>query len=99
MIETYAEYGAIGVIVSLFVMLIMNLIKSQKEQSKDLDSIRQTNAKSQTKMSNVEGIVLKMLDRWNRSDESRDRRHEDLSKELAELSDKISYLSGKINAK
>jgi|TARA_Y100001951_G_scaffold91970_1_gene86401 predicted nucleic acid-binding Zn-ribbon protein len=99
MIETYAEYGAIGVIVSLFVMLIMNLIKSQKEQSKDLDSIRQTNAKSQTKMSNVEGIVLKMLDRWNRSDDSRDRRHEDLSKELAELSDKISYLSGKINAK
>ena len=99
MIETYAEYGAIGVIVSLFVMLIMNLIKSQKEQSKDLDSIRQTNAKSQTKMSNVEWIVLKMLDRWNRSDDSRDRRHEDLSKELAELSDKISYLSGKINAK
>ena len=99
MIETYAEYGAIGVIVSLFVMLILNLIKSQKEQSKDLDSIRQSYAKSGTKMSNVEGIVLKMLDRWNRSDESRDRRHEDLSKELAELSDKISYLSGKINAK
>ena len=32
MIETYAEYGAIGVIVSLFIMLIMNLMKSQKMQ-------------------------------------------------------------------
>ena len=42
MIETYAEYGAIGVIVSLFVMLIMNLIRSQKEQSKDLDDIRKS---------------------------------------------------------
>ena len=41
MIETYAEYGAIGVIVTLFVMLIMNLIRSQKEQSKDLDDIRE----------------------------------------------------------
>ena len=91
--------GAIGVIVALFVMLIMNLIKHQKEQSEDLDSIRQTNAKSETKMSNIEGILLKMLDRWNRSDEVGNRRHEDLSKELAELSDKISYLSGKINAK
>ena len=53
MIETYAEYGAIGVIVSLFVMLIMNLIKSQKAQSEDLDQIRQAIAKSETKMGNV----------------------------------------------
>ena len=82
MIETYAEYGAIGVIVSLFVMLIMNLIRSQKEQSKDLDDIRKSIAKSETKMGNVEGIVLKMLDRWNRSDETRDRRHEDTIKEI-----------------
>ena len=59
MVETYAEYGAIGVIVSLFVMLIMNLIRSQKEQSKDLDDIRKSIAKSETKMGNVEGIVLK----------------------------------------
>ena len=95
----YAEYGAVGIIVVLFAMMIINLIKSQKMQNEDLDSIRQSIAKAETKMTNVEGIVLKMLDRWNRSDDSRDRRHEDLSKELAELSDKISYLSGKINAK
>ena len=58
----YAEYGAIGVIVSLFVMMITNLIKSQKLQNEDLDQIRQTNAKLETKMANVESIVLKMLD-------------------------------------
>ena len=47
MIETYAEYGAIGVIVSLFVLLIMNLIRSQKSQTEDLDQIRQAIAKSE----------------------------------------------------
>ena len=73
MVDTYAEYGAVGVIVALIVMLIMNLIKSQKEQSKDLDDIRKSIAKSETKMSNVESIVLKMLDRWNRSDETSQR--------------------------
>ena len=62
MIETYAEYGAIGVIVSLFVMMIVNLMKSQRAQNEDLDQIRQAIAKSETKMSNVESIVLKMLD-------------------------------------
>ena len=80
MIGVYAEYGAIGVIVFLFVMLIMNLIKSQKLQSQDLDSIRQVIAKSETKMSNVESIVLKMLDRWNRSDEISQRHREDIVK-------------------
>jgi uncharacterized protein YoxC len=99
MIETYAEYGAIGVIVALFVMLIMNLIKSQKAQSEDLDKVRQSMAKSETKMSNVEGIVLKMLDRWNRSDETSQRHREDIIKELNDVTDDLSYLKGKINSK
>jgi len=97
--EAYAEYGAVGVIVSLFVMLIMNLIKSQKAQSEDLDSIRQAIAKSETKMSNVEGIVLKMLDRWNRSDETSQRHREDIVKELNDVTDDLAYLKGRINGK
>ena len=99
MVEPYAEYGAIGVIVSLFVMLIMNLIRSQKEQSKDLDDIRKSIAKSETKMGNVEGIVLKMLDRWNRSDETSQRHREDIVKELNDVTDDLNFLKGKINSK
>ena len=38
--EVYAEYGAIGVIVFLFIMMIVNLMKSQKAQNEDLDDIR-----------------------------------------------------------
>ena len=99
MIETYAEYGAIGVIVSLFVMLIMNLIKSQKAQSEDLDQIPQAIAKSETKMGNVESIVLKMLDRWNRSDEISQRHREDIVRELNDVTDDLAYLKGRINGK
>jgi len=99
MIEAYAEYGAIGVIVSLFVLLIMNLIKSQKAQSEDLDQIRQAIAKSETKMGNVESIVLKMLDRWNRSDEISQRHREDIVRELNDVTDDLAYLKGRINGK
>ena len=97
MIETYAEYGAIGVIVSLFVLLIMNLIRSQKAQTEDLDQIRQAIAKSETKMCNVEGIILKMLDRWNRSDEISQRHREDIVRELNDVTDDLAYLKGRIN--
>ena len=99
MIETYAEYGAIGVIVFLFVMMIMNLIKSQKAQNEDLDQIRQANAKLETKMGNVESIVLKMLDRWNKSDDISQRHREDIVRELNDVTDDLAYLKGRINGK
>ena len=99
MIETYAEYGAIGVIVSLFIIMIMNLIKSQKLQNEDLDLIRQAIAKSETKMANVESIVLKMLDRWNKSDDISQRHREDIVRELNDVTDDLAYLKGRINAK
>lgn len=99
MIEAYAEYGAIGVIVILFVMMITNLIKSQKMQNEDLDQIRQAIAKSETKMANVESIILKMLDRWNKSDDTSQRHREDIVKELNDVTDDLAYLKGRINGK
>ena len=99
MIEAYAEYGAVGLVCLLFAYMIMNLIKSQKDQSEDLDDIRQAIAKSETKMNNVEGIVLKMLDRWNRSDETSQRHREDIVKELNDVTDDLAYLKGRINGK
>ena len=99
MIETYAEYGAVGVIVSLFIMMIVNLMKSQKSQNEDLDKIRQEIAKSETKMGNVESIVLKMLDRWNKSDDISQRHREDIVRELNDVTDDLAYLKGRINGK
>jgi len=95
----YGEYGAVGIIVVMFVMMIINLIKSQKVQNEDLDSIRQSIAKTETKVANVESIVLKMLDRWNRSDETTSRHRQDIVKELNNVTDDLSYLKGRINGK
>ena len=95
----YAEYGAIGIIVVLFAMMIINLIKSQKMQNEDLDKIRQSIAKAETKMANVESVVLKMLDRWNRSDEISQRHREDIVRELNDVTDDLAYLKGGINSK
>ena len=45
MLETYAEYGAIGVVIVLFGYMVLNLMASQKAQNEDLDDIRQDIAK------------------------------------------------------
>jgi len=99
MIEAYAEYGAVGVIVILFVMMITNLIKSQKSQNEDLDQIRQAIAKSETKMGNVEGMVIKLIERWNKSDDISQRHREDIVRELNDVTDDLAYLKGRINGK
>ena len=95
----YAEYGAICVIVFLFITMILNLIKSQKMQNEDLDQIRQDIAKLETAVSNTMSICVKLVDRWNSSDSTRDRRHEDTIKQLNQVTDDLAYLKGRINGK
>ena len=97
--SVYGEYGAIGLVCVLFSLMILNLIKSQKAQTEDLDEIRQANAKLETKMSNVESIILKMLDRGNKSDDISQRHREDIVKELNDVTDDLAYLKGRINGK
>ena len=99
MIETYAEYGAIGVIVSLFIMMIMNLIKSQKLQNDDLDDIRVHITKMEGKLDNVEGITIKLIERWNKSDDVSLRHREDIVKEMNEITDGLSFLRGRLNGR
>ena len=97
--EVYAEYGAIGVIVSLFVMMIMNLIKSQRLQNEDLDDIRVHISKMEGKIENVEGIVIKLIERWNKSDDVSLRHREDIVKEMNEITDGLSFLKGRLNGR
>ena len=91
--------GAVGIIVVLFAMMIVNLIKSQKLQNEDLDRIRESIVKVETKMVNIEGIILKMLDRWNRSDEKSEQHRIAIVSELNDVTDDLSYLKGRMNGK
>ena len=99
MMEVYMEYGAIGIIVSLFVMMIMNLIKSQRVQNQDLDDIRVDISKISTTIENVEGITIKLIERWNKSDDISQRHREDIVKEMNDVTDDLAYLKGRINGR
>lgn len=97
--EAYMEYGAVGIIVVLFVMMITNLIKSQKSQNEDLDDIRIHISKIEQTSKNVEGIVIKLIDRIGRQEETSSRHREDIVKELNDVTDDLNFLKGRINGK
>jgi len=79
-IEAYAEYGAIAVIIALFATQIVFLQKTLMG-----------------KLTEIEDICIKLIDRWNRSDETMDRRHESLIKEMNDVTDEINFIKGRIN--
>ena len=51
------------------------------------------------KLGEIEDICIKLIDRWNRSDETRDRRHEQLVQEMNNVTDDINFLKGRANVK
>ena len=98
--EMYMQIGAAGVIAVLFAFMIMNLIKSQREQTKDLEQIKQDLTKLSTelivKISNTQSITIKLVDRMNVSDASSQRHREDIVKEMNDLSDILMEIKGNI---
>jgi hypothetical protein len=56
---------------------------------------------TKTLMSKLKGInekVIALINRWNRSDETRDRRHEQMIQEINDMTDDINYIKGKLNS-
>ena len=93
----YAEYGAMGVVVALFVYGYIKQGQRADEQADALEALKVENKGQYQHISNIESILLKLLDRWNKSDETRDRRHEDMVKEVNDLSDVMMEVKGSVS--
>jgi len=93
----YAEYGMIGVVACMFVFMVYQNAKRAESQAEDIDALRVHNEGQSKNIENIESIVLKFLDRWNRSDETRDRRHEHAVKEINDMSDILMEIKGNVS--
>ena len=91
-LEVYSQTGMVGIVGMMCVYMVYNNVKTAHKNTEDISRQSET-------LENVEGMIIKLIERWNRSDESRDRRHEDLIKEINDISDDLNYLKGKANGK
>ena len=94
--EMYVQIGAAGVLAVLFAFMIMNLIKSQRLQTINLDQIMKDLTKLATEMSNTQSIVIKLVDRLNRSDDSKAKFNMDIIKEINDVSDVLMEIKGNV---
>jgi len=93
----YSEAGMIGVVSAMFVFMVYQNAKRAEQQAEDLEALKIENEGQSKNIENIEQIVIKFLDRWNRSDETRDRRHEDMVKEVNDLSDVMMEVKGQVS--
>ena len=96
-LDVYAEYGAIGIVIILFVYGYIKQGRRADEQADALDKLAIENRGQSEKIENIHTVVIKFLDRWNRSDETRDRRHEGLIKEINDMSDVLMEVKGSVS--
>ena len=96
-IDIYAEYGAMGLVVLAFFYSYLRQSQRADEQADALEELSVESRGQSHHIENIESILLKMLDRWNISDSTRDRRHLDMVKEVNDLSDVIMEVKGSVS--
>ena len=95
----YGEAGMIGVVGAMFVYLVVSMSKKSDSQAQTLEDLKIENRGQSETLENIQGMVIKLIERWNKSDDISLRHREDMIREMNDLSEKISYLSGRINGK
>ena len=93
----YAEYGMIGVVGCMFVFMVYQNAKRSEEQAKSINDLQIENKGQSETLENMEGMLIKLIDRWNKSDETRDRRHEDSVREINDMSDVLMEIKGSVS--
>ena len=95
----YGEAGMIGVVGAMFVYLVVSMSKKSDSQAQTLEDLKIENRGQSETLENINGMVIKLIERWNKSDDISLRHREDMVREINDLSEKISYISGRMNGK
>ena len=68
----YGEAGMIGVVGAMFVYLVISLSKKSEAQQEALENLKIENKGQSETLENMEGMIIKLINRWNASDDKLD---------------------------
>ena len=93
----YGEAGMIGVVGIMFVYLVMSLSKKSEAQQEALERLKVENRGQSETLENMEGMIIKLINRWNVSDDKLDRKFDGLTKEINDLDNQVSRIEGSLS--
>jgi len=96
-IALYGEAGMIGVVGAMFVYLVVQMSNKAARQQETLENLKIENRGQSETLENIEGMIIKLISRWNSSDDKLDRKFDSLNKEINDLDNQVSELKGSIS--
>ena len=87
----------IGVVGALLVYVVYSMNKRGTTQAEALQDLKTENRGQSETLENSEQMLIKLIDRWNKSDERIDRKFDDLNKEINSLDNQVSKIEGIIS--
>ena len=96
-IALYGEAGMIGVVGAMFVYLVVSLSNKSAQQQETLENLKVENKGQSETLENMEGMIIKLIGRWNTSDDKLDRKFDAMTKEINDLDNQISEVKGSLS--
>ena len=96
-LAVYSEAGMIGPVGAMFVYLVISMSKKNETQQKVLEDLKTENRGQSETLENTEMMIVKLIDRWNKSDDKLDRKFDAITKEINDLDNQISRVEGSLS--
>ena len=96
-IALYGEAGMIGVVGAMFVYLVVSMSNKSARQQEELEALKVENRGQSETLENMEGMIIKLIARWNQSDDKLDRKFDALTKEINDLDNQVSRRDGSLS--
>ena len=93
----YGEAGMIGVVGAMFVYLVVQMSNKAAKQQEVLEDLKTENRGQSETLENMESMVIKLIGRWNQSDDKLDRKFDALTKEINDLDNQVSEIKGSLS--
>ena len=77
--------------------MVYSMNKRATEQAQALENLKIENKGQSETLENMEGMVIKLINRWNQSDDKLDRKFDAITKEINDLDNQVSEIKGSLS--
>ena len=96
-IALYGEAGMIGVVGAMFVYLVISMSNKSARQQEELEALKVENRGQSETLENMEGMIIKLIARWNQSDDKLDRKFDAMTASINDLDNQVSRIDGSLS--
>tara|TARA_R100000234_G_scaffold82152_1_gene51810 strand:+ start:657 stop:974 length:318 start_codon:yes stop_codon:yes gene_type:complete len=93
----YGEAGMIGVVGAMFVYLVISMSNKSARQQEELEALKVENRGQSETLENMEGMIIKLINRWNQSDDKLDRKFDAMTASINDLDNQVSRIDGSLS--